>query len=60
MKKRRVIFLIELETNDSIRELKESIKFHLDYEDPEFYTKVVQIQSNVVQKRTNPKSRGKR
>jgi hypothetical protein len=57
MKKRRVIFLIELESTDTVEKLKFRIKNHLElYLD----NKVIQVQSNVVQKRTNPKSRGKR
>lgn len=56
MKKRRVIFLIELESKESIKDLKDDIKYWLNNES----SKVLQIQSNVVQKRTISKGRGKR
>ena len=60
MRKRRVILLVELESNEAINDLKHALRVGLTCRVRDYETKVLQIQSNVVQKRTNPKSRGKR
>ena len=50
MKSRRVIFTIELESTETVKELKEIIRENLNFEDENEnkVTTVVQIQANVV------------
>jgi len=56
MRKRRVIFLIEVESKERIQDLKDDIRYWLTNES----SSVIQIQTNVVQKRTISKRSGKR
>jgi hypothetical protein len=59
MKARRVVLTIEVESNESIKELRDNIKYAMNYNvvgDERFdnkpvKTKVLQIQSNVIQKK---------
>ena len=60
MKARKVIVLIELLTNETVNDIKDNIRYHMNYSDSCTASKVVQIQTNVVQKRTISKGRGKR
>lgn len=60
MKPRKVIVLIELFTNESIKNIKSEIDWHMNYRDLKVNSKVVQIQTNVVRNRTISKNRGKR
>jgi len=60
MKKRRVIFLAEVESTESIKDLRDNLRFGLSFQGEDVFTKVIQIQSNVVQKRTITKKSGKR
>jgi hypothetical protein len=60
MKKRRVIFLAEVESTESIKDLRDNLRFGLSFQGEDVFTKVIQIQTNVVQKRTITKKSGKR
>jgi hypothetical protein len=60
MKKRRVIFLAEVESTESIKDLRDNLRFGLSFQGEDVFTKVIQIQTNVVQKRTISKRSGKR
>jgi hypothetical protein len=51
MKPRQVILLIELKTNEKISELKDAITDALNYEAGDRITMVVQMQTNVVQRK---------
>lgn len=53
MKKRRVILVVEVESNEQVKELKANIAYGLNYGVPTegSYTKVLQIQTNVVQRK---------
>lgn len=51
MKPRRVILLVEFESDEKIKDLREHLKYALSCQLPGIRTKVLQIQSNVVSKK---------
>lgn len=49
MKPRRVVIIVEVESTEPIKELKNAAKFGLNYETDLGSTKIIQIQANVIQ-----------